>query len=284
MKADRLETLQNIFDEWRRNTPLPTPSLTVDEGQVCGHYNSLSLSTVFQPLFSAKDMRPLAHEALLRVKDGWDQSISPPEAFSQLNGPSDVVRFDRLCRVVHVLNFMRSAGHGGDLWLNISADHLLSVNKGEHGRVFETLLQYCELAPSRIVLEILESRIENLALLQGAVDAYRERGYRVAIDDFGSRHSNFDRLWSLTPDVVKLDKTLIHQAISNPRAGKILPRLVDIIHDLGASVVCEGIETEEQLHLARASGADLVQGYFLARPAPELWTQPPAGVASGMAA
>jgi EAL domain-containing protein (putative c-di-GMP-specific phosphodiesterase class I) len=70
--------------------------------------------------------------------------------------------------------------------------------------------------------------------------------------------------------VVKLDRTLILQAMSNPMARRILPKVIDIIHELGAVVVCEGIETEDQFKLARESGADLLQGFLLAVPSEHL--------------
>ena len=123
------------------------------------------------------------------------------------------------------------------------------------------------------MLEIIESRIEESDRLVEAVAAYQQRGYRVAIDDFGCQHSNFDRLWQLSPDVVKLDRSLIVQSEINPRARKILPKLVDIIHDLGAQVVCEGIETPDQHALAASVGVDLVQGFYYGRPHPELMRQ-----------
>lgn len=179
------------------------------------------------------------------------------------------MHFDRLCRVVHALNFFHQSGAQGDLFLNISGRHLLSVGKG-HGHTFETLLRHCGLAPTQIVLEVLESGVDDLQHLQEAVNGYRSRGFRVAIDDFGCQHSNFDRLWRLTPDIVKLDRSLIVQASTNARARRILPKIIDIIHDLGAQVVCEGIETAEQHTLARAAGADLLQGYYYARPSTEV--------------
>ena len=132
----------------------------------------------------------------------------------------------------------------------------------------------CGLTPERIVLEILEARIDDLGRLQEAVSGYRSRGYRVAIDDFGCAHSNFDRLWQLSPDIVKLDRSLMVQAEANPRARRVLPKLVEIIHELGATVVCEGIENRTQHQLAADAGADWLQGYFYALPATALCRTP----------
>lgn len=234
-------------------------------GLVAGTYAGFHLHSVFQPLFAAAALRPAAHEALLRVRDETGGEVPLAAVFATAEHRQEIVHLDRLCRTVHALNFVRQAPGGGDLFLNVHASHLLSITS--HGQVFETLLGYCGLKPTQVVLEILEARIDDLGRLQDAVSAYRQRGYRVAIDDFGCQHSNFDRLWQLTPDIVKLDRSLIVQAMVNPRARRILPGLVDIIHDLGAQVVCEGIETRDQHVLARDAGVDLLQGYFYARPA-----------------
>ena len=236
-----------------------------------GRFRDLQLSSVFQPLFAAANLAPRAHEALLRVHDATGAPLSPAAAFAVPTTSDEVVYFDRLCRIVHALNFVRQAESGADLFVNVSGRHLLGVSHGGHGEIFERLLHMCGLKPGQIILEVLEARVDDIARLNDAVAAYRERGYRVAIDDFGCEHSNFDRLWRLTPDIVKLDRSLILQGSTNARARRMLPKLIEIIHDLGAQVVCEGIETPGQHHLAIDAGADLLQGYYYARPSPQLF-------------
>lgn len=239
------------------------------DGTAFARFKGLTLRSVFQPILDPRTHQPVAFEALLRATDIDGSPLPPPEAFARPQG-ADIVTFDRLCRTVHALNFARQARTGDTLFLNVDARHLLSVGGG-HGAAFEALLAQCGLTPDRVVLEILESGIDDLGHLAVAVEAYQRRGYRIALDDFGCRHSNFDRLWHLTPDIVKLDRSLIEQATHNRRARLILPRLVEIIHSLGAQAVCEGIETAEQHQLAADAGADLVQGYHYARPAPVLF-------------
>jgi EAL domain-containing protein (putative c-di-GMP-specific phosphodiesterase class I) len=84
------------------------------------------------------------------------------------------------------------------------------------------------LPPQRIILKILETQFDDRDKLHQIVQTFKERGYRVAMDDFGARHSNFDRLWALTPDIVKIDRELLLQADANPRVRKILPKVVDL--------------------------------------------------------
>lgn len=268
-----IEELVAYFREPNKPRSPSTSHLSRDERGTVGHYQGMQLSSVFQPLFAARDLKAFAHEALLRVRDGRGQSLSPAAAFAVPVTAGEVVYFDRLCRIVHALNFVAQADPNAELFLNVSGRHLLSLAGGAHGETFERLLGMCGLTPERIILEVLEARVDDIGHLNEAVEAYRKRGYRVAIDDFGCEHSNFDRLWRLTPDIVKLDRSLIVQGTTNARARRILPKIIEIIHDLGARVVCEGIEDAAQHALAIDAGADLLQGYYYAMPAPELVSQ-----------
>jgi EAL domain-containing protein (putative c-di-GMP-specific phosphodiesterase class I) len=268
--AVRVEQLIAFFEGASGAAPLPGRCVHFDDCGAVGCYGELQLRSVFQPLFDARTLTAVAHEALLRVEDQRQQPVSPEQAFRIPNTPERIVQFDRLCRTIHAINFASQAEPGGVLFLNVNGRHLLNVHGGNHGTFFETLLGHCGLWPGQVTLEILESRISDFDRLVEAIGAYQRRGFRIAIDDFGCRHSNFDRLWRLSPDLVKLDRSLIVQATVDPRARKILPKLVEIIHDLGARVVCEGIENGTQHGLAVDAGVDMVQGYLYARPASRL--------------
>lgn len=247
-----------------------SPVFLDDGHRIITRFAGLTLSTAFQPLFRRDTLTTSAHEALLRVVESDGTPLAPQEAFARLNRQGHAVEFDRLCRLLHVLNFLRQSDGADTLFLNVNGAHLLGLIQGDHGSFIGSLISYHQLDPARIVLEIVEDRIDDLSRLEAAVQGYRQRGVRIAIDDFGARHSNFDRLWILAPDVVKLDRTLIVQATINPLARRVLPRLIQIIHELGAEVVCEGIETEEQYQLAYDAGADLFQGFRLATPSDRL--------------
>lgn len=275
--ATDLDRLFSYFGPSPVNSAPAIRRLEVEGGRAVGHYDGLRLRSVFQTLFRTNTLRPVAWEALLRADGADGQAVPPEQAFQIPRTADEIVYFDRLCRTIHALNFVSLARPDDLLFLNVGGGHLLSVVSGNHGDIFETLLRHCGLEPRQVVLEIIESRIENLGWLVEAVAAYQRRGYRVAIDDFGCQHSNFDRLWQLSPDIVKLDRSLLVQSEINPRARLILPKLVEIMHDLGAQVVCEGIETPSQHALAARIGVDLVQGFYYARPHPELVRQSGAG-------
>ena len=241
------------------------PCLQLTDSGVTASYRELKLTTAFQPLLDAQTLNPVAFEALLRARDKDGHSLSPEHVFRLPSNADGISFLDRLCRVMHAANFAAQAQPGELLYLNIHGKHLTNI-EGGHGQTFETLLGYCGLSPSGVVLEILESDIADENKLIEAVKSYQAGGYRIAIDDFGCKYSNFDRLWKMAPDIVKLDRSLITQSFSNSRAQTIMPKLVELLHDLGAKVVCEGIETEDQHRFAVDAGSDLVQGFLYARP------------------
>ncbi len=121
-----------------------------------------------------------------------------------------------------------------------------------------------------MVVEVLETAIESHRHLAHAVDYFRDMGCLIAIDDFGAGHSNVDRIWRLRPDIVKLDRSLIADASNNLQARQILPGLVNLLHEAGALVLAEGIESHAEAMLALEADCDLVQGYYFGMPAASL--------------
>lgn len=238
--------------------------LDVQGDEVVSKFIGLQLRSAFQPIYRAGES-VLGYEALLRPSISDADAVSPIFAFSFADNQGRLVKFDRVARTLHTLNYLHLPADRGLLFLNVHPKLLVSVNA--HGKVFERILHANSVPTQKVVIEILENAIEVDRQLSEAVDNYRDRGYQVAVDDFGSKHSNLDRLWRLSPDYVKLDLSLIKEAESNSKVRRVLPKLVEIIEELGAQAVVEGIETETQYKIALDSGAPLLQGYFLGKPA-----------------
>jgi EAL domain-containing protein (putative c-di-GMP-specific phosphodiesterase class I) len=235
----------------------------VHDGDIEGRFIGLKLKSVFQPIYDIDASKSFGYEALLRAFDSRGEAISPLKAFVQSEIAGQLIKFDRVCRTLHTLNFLNLSPDKGRLFLNVHPQLLVTVNS--HGKVFERVLHDYSLSTSQVVIEIPESIVEQEDLLEYAIKNYRERGYKIAIDNFGRDHTSLERLWRLSPDFVKFDGSIIQQAETNIRLQKVLPRLVDIVRDLGGQAIITGVETEGQLELARQAGASLVQGYLLGR-------------------
>lgn len=236
--------------------------------QSTGEFNStflgVQLNSAFQPIYDIQAGDLIGHEALLRPSLGGELSSTPEFAFTYAEQARKLVPFDRVSRTLHVLNFRQIYAENGLLFLNVHPKLLVSVNA--HGKVFERILHANSVPTDRVVIEIQEGLIEQDKQLTEAIDNYRDRGYKIAIDRFGGALSHIDRLWKFAPNFVKLDLNLIQKAEQNDRVRKLLPGLIKMIKDLGAQPIITGIETQVQLNIAIEAGSNLVQGYFLAKP------------------
>jgi len=121
----------------------------------------------------------------------------------------------------------------------------------------------------RVVVEVTEHAfLAAPGELARAAAGWREAGFRVAVDDVGSGQSRLLVLAEARPDFLKVDRPLLARGVRGGAPLAVLQHMVAAARALGAAVVAEGIETGEELHLARALGIELGQGFLLGRPGP----------------
>ncbi|HWU84980.1 MAG TPA: EAL domain-containing protein, partial [Rhodocyclaceae bacterium] len=180
---------------------------------------------------------------------------------------NEILHLDRLCRTLHAAN--AHAARDGWLFMNIHPDSFSRAQQANRKAFMADLLAANGLQPRMVVVEILEELVEDPDNFSNTVGQLRELGCLLAIDDFGAGHSNFDRIWQVAPEIVKLDRRFAIQCEADPRARRMLPRIVNMLHEAGALVLLEGIETELQAMIALESDIDFAQGYYFARPAPQ---------------
>lgn len=238
------------------------PSFYYRRGRLCARVGALELFGCFQPILSFAHQRVVGCEGLVR-SEGSRGPAYPAAAFEEADSAGRVV-LDQACVGLHLQNF-RALGVD-DLWLflNVAPEALASYTAGEDP-VAATLARL-GLPASAIVIEVLERPFSDPAAMERAVSYYRELGCMVAIDDFGAGHSNFQRIWDLKPDMVKLDRGMLLAAGRDRRIRRSLPSIVTLLHQTGCLVVAEGIETEDQALIAMDANVDLVQGFLFARP------------------
>lgn len=230
-------------------------------------FMGLRLSSAFQPVFRA-DGKTVGREALLRASRPGQGDVLAEAAFADALEAERLVAFDRLVRVVHLLNHARAFPEHELLFLKVHPQLLASV--GDHGRTFERILHYYSVPTSRVVIELKATGDRDT--LFAAANNYRGLGYRIAVDDFGA--SDPEPVLELRPDIAKLDGALIRAAAESESGTESLRRLAARLRKAGIQVAIKGIETSRQLGIARKSGADLLQGYRLGKPAgAETWVQ-----------
>lgn len=232
-------------------------------GEFNSKYLGVQLNSAFQAIYDSSVGELFGHEAFLEPSLGGELRTTSDFAFSYAEHAGKLVQFDRVSRTLHALNFRQIYKENGLLFINVHPKLLISVN--EHGKIFESILHANSVPTKRVVIQIKEGLVEQDNLLFKAIENYKERGYLIAIDNFGNQKSHIDRLWQLTPDFVKIDHPLIQKAETNQRIHRILPGLITMIKDVGAKPIITGIESQLQLDIANQIGASLLQGDFLSK-------------------
>jgi len=229
----------------------------------------LRLGSHFQPIYSLTHHRAVGHEALLRATDVATGAAVPPlDVFGRCTDVEQLVRLDRAARAQHLAAWGR--GDPGQ-WLFLNALPV-SFTAGGSWRPDEAARDLAAhgLAPERVVIEVLEASLPDDPHFDRHINELRELGCLVSLDDFGAGHSNFDRVFRLRPEIVKLDRSVVVRAEVDPHALRIASQMVSLLHECGCLVLMEGIETAEGAYTALRCDVDFVQGYHFGRPAPRL--------------
>lgn len=238
------------------------PKNSVNESLNCILKEGL-VNTVFQPIYSLDNSSILGYEALSRGPKG-SVLESPIELFNCAELHGCLSELELLCRRRAISRFSQLQ-LPGLLFLNICPNTLLDPAhpQGETLR----LIKQAKISVDRVVIEITEGqRIKDDSLFQQAIHHYRELGFKIAIDDLGSGYSGL-RQWSeLQPDIVKIDRYFIDNCDQNRVKNTFLKAIVALAQSMGARVVAEGIERQEELLLLQQLGIDMAQGFFLAKP------------------
>ena len=133
--------------------------------------------------------------------------------------------------------------------------------------VFSGALDRHGIAPELIEIEITESSlIEDADTAQRNLDALAAAGIRMALDDFGTGFSGLSRLKQFPIHAVKIDRSFIKDIRNDTNDAVIVASTISLAHNLGLTVVAEGVETKDQLVHLKAAGCDQVQGFYLQRP------------------
>lgn len=226
------------------------------------------LTSHFQPIVSAK--RPeqvFAYEALLRGFSETGQLVPPDRLFGSARDAGLLPQLDLAAR----RTAMREAARFSRVervFVNINPAAIYDPRSC----LSATLDLVGSLSHDRIVIEIVESdRVEHSGHLHALVEAFRDQGFGIALDDFGSGYSSLNLLHELRPDFLKLDRKLVQAVHQDRYKALIVEQLFELTRLLGIRTIAEGIEEEAEWRWVEAHGADFVQGYLFARPA----TPPP---------
>ncbi len=230
------------------------------------------VASFLQPIVSVRQQKTRLVEALARGIEP-DGTIRPPlELFAEAARHDLSRELERASRHAAFASFLTLPEDGRPI-LSLNTDASL-VCEGERGaeRIAEEAAA-AGVAPHQIALEILEFAVTSPQQLPLFCKRARSLGFLLALDDVGTGHSNLERIPHLEPDIIKIDRVLVHGIHENYRRREVFRSLVSLSHQIGALSVAEGVEDERDVLAALSLGCDLFQGYYFGRPANVRTTQ-----------
>jgi len=223
----------------------------------------------FQPIVRASDQSLAGFEALVRWRHP-ERGMQPPALFlpalEELGLMAEVDRrvLEEACRQAAYWN----AHAAIERWVsvNVTAHSFRDPNFAEH--VLATVKAH-GLSPSALHLELTEqTALQDVEQATRVLDALRAAGVSASLDDFGTGFSSLSQLQKLPVDRIKLDRSFIANPDNLNRDAAIVRAMVSLAHSLRLDVVVEGIENDQQRQFCARAGADLMQGYYFAKPLP----------------
>jgi EAL domain-containing protein (putative c-di-GMP-specific phosphodiesterase class I) len=243
--------------------------LELRNGRVESRFGGHRLATEFHPIRQALEAeRVVGHDATMFALQP-ETSQSAAEKIFQAADAGGVVNLDRLCRTIHMLNYLPVAHEGGYLFVHVHPRHVLGVKK-DHGAYFEDVIFRCGLSPRRVVITVAIKPVydQQFIRLQEGLKNYQNRGYATAIkfDDradeaFVERYC-IEFLYRITPDFVRLDKGFFKRLKRGADEGRQTTPLLSVIHGLDTEILLEGVRTAEDANHALALRASLVRGEY----------------------
>ncbi len=223
------------------------------------------LDYALQPIVDAQSGEVYGFEALVRNTDQLGYA-NPGELFDFAHSIGSLAKLELVLRRKAVRKYASIADrNSAKLFLNIDA-RLFETNDFLLTETI-TILSRHDLNPSNICLEVSEgSDPSQMVKIKGFVELGRSMDFSFAIDDFGKGYSQFQSLYELEPDILKVDRFFIQSIQSDARKRLLVTSMVDLAHVLGMRVVAEGVETNAELKVCRQIGCDLAQGYLIAHP------------------
>lgn len=236
---------------------------TLIEHALADQEQLLALQLQYQPIFTLRDNRLVAYEALAR----WDHpqlgQIQPTEFI-------DVAERTGKARLL-TLHLFRQAILEARMW---PSDLYLSFNLSGSGLCaagFETslpaIMKELDFPAERLVLEVTETALLTDPIAAWAVlRKLKDCGVRITLDDFGAGHASVGYLRDIQLDGVKLDGSLVRDVTTCARSRNLLMGVLQLCRSIGAVVTAEQVESAEQLAALQAFPIDYVQGYYLGVP------------------
>ena len=224
---------------------------------------------VFQPKYNIKGDKPalVGAEALVR----WDHpefGLVSPESFISLFEENGLIQLvdDYVWRraAEQVKKWKDELGVTIPISVNVSR---IDIQDAEIVNDIMEIVTDAGIEPADLHLEITESAYaSDTKNLIETVEAFRDRGFRIEMDDFGAGYSSLNMLTSLPIDVLKVDMHFIRDVNENEKSHRMMELIMEIAEFLDVPVTAEGVEEEEQFKVLKELGCEMIQGFYFSKP------------------
>lgn len=225
------------------------------------------IEVYYQPVVRALSNQVCGMEALARWKDPERGLLPPMDFIKPLEDARQIHKLD-LCVIRQV------AAQIADRYRHMLPEIPISINLSrldflccDMYQEIENLVMEYDIPRRMLHIEVTESIIRSVdpAILK-ALQSFRDAGYELWMDDFGSGYSTLNLLKDYSFDLLKLDMGFLHS--DTPRARAIIVSVIEMDKMLGIRTLAEGVETKEQVEFLKKSGCEKLQGYYFSRPLP----------------
>ena len=227
------------------------------------------IDVFIQPQYAAKTEKACWAEALVRWCDKDEGFISPAK-FIPIAEESGLIHelgdyvLDKVCEI---LSQERANLHQMDIKgisVNLSAKQFFSDNLDKD--IQQALAKY-GVSPNEIEFELTESTVtDNMEQAITIMERIRALGCRLSIDDFGTGYSSLSYLKRFPITSLKIDRSFVNEIPGNSSDCEITCAIINLAHNLGMTVVAEGVETKAQAEFLAKNGCEYLQGYYYTRP------------------
>jgi EAL domain-containing protein (putative c-di-GMP-specific phosphodiesterase class I)/CheY-like chemotaxis protein len=273
-RTEEIHRLQRILDH-RHKKVRPAEQVAQDQElrDLLPHaIREGQLEVYYQPRVDARTMELRGLEALMRWKHPVLGQVSPARFIpvAERSGQILVLGHWLLHEVARQILAWKDAGHK-----TIPVSVNISARQFERGDIVGLVREVLE-SDDRLTPDMFELEITETVILTGVdetariLESLKAVGVRLALDDFGTGYSSLSYLKNFPFDCLKIDQAFIRNLENDRRDMAITRTIVELAHNLGLSVVAEGVETHAQADIIRSFGCDEIQGYLVARPQPAL--------------
>lgn len=222
-----------------------------------------------QPVHSIKKNKTLSAEALVR----WihpKKGFMSPGAFVPIFERNGFIEKLDLYVLEETCKYVKKRISEGKKVVPISTNlSRMTIYTKDIVNKIDTLVKKYEIDKNYIRLEITESAyIESPNEIIRIVKEFKDKGFKILMDDFGSGYSSLNTLMDIPIDILKIDMKLSENIGNSNRTETILKSIIDMAHALDTAVIIEGVETKIQVDFYSKTKCDRIQGYFFSKPLP----------------